>query len=718
MRVKSLVSLAAACFALPGWAQEATVVIIGTQTDAEARRDFVAGTIVISRKRIEDSGARSVEELLKREPAVTVRDGRLGLLNMPGYTQVLIDGHAPLSGTPIGELNVINVEQIEIIKSGNAQFGPFGIAGTINIISRKTVRKTSTEMAIDTVSGNNRGARLSLSHNQSMTGSPLRYSIRLSADRKNTRNDSRARQTLRQANAGEQSQWSAIMFERSFTPTLVVTSNATWQLVNAGIFSLSPEIFRMGGDSVEAESRQWEDGAVLAVREQTSSALVSLTVPLKWTFKPTRTSQLEMNMFAHASRLPTEQARTDDLSTTGLSLRNSATLTKSRSGKFSLDYKVSLAGGHALKAGTSLLRVKSRVSYDYRMNGLPDSSLNALGMYRQTISEQERLYLQDEWRISESVAASFGVSAGRDSMIVNELDQVWATRFGIWSPSLHLSKKLDGDDKQQFRMSVSRSIRAPMEDEVAQRPEINPLAPCWRNGICPANTIGTADTAGSLQLRPEHALGLNVSYEHGIGDDSQFTVEIFTRHIDGKIGKQILLENVPWSAVQRYVSRPSNLGKACSTGINLEMELALEDLIKGAPKATVRASVGLATSHVATLPGPDNHLDKQTPWTAKLGGSYGMKTAPIKLDIDASWSPGEWTRTGLSERIYVPRSFEFDASIIWSLNHDSRLVLGLQTKYPRTHELINEYSTNDQLVRLHTTDKQAARLKLQFETKL
>ncbi|HEU4775488.1 MAG TPA: hypothetical protein VFS95_01610, partial [Telluria sp.] len=69
------------------------VVISASQSDTEARRDFVAGKIIIGRKRIEDSGLRTVEELLKREPAVTVSgDGSIGLLNMPGYTQILVDG--------------------------------------------------------------------------------------------------------------------------------------------------------------------------------------------------------------------------------------------------------------------------------------------------------------------------------------------------------------------------------------------------------------------------------------------------------------------------------------------------------------------------------------------------------------------------------------------------------------------------------------------------
>lgn len=41
-------------------------------SDLRARRDFVAGKLLISRKSIEESGQTTVYEVLKREPAVTV----------------------------------------------------------------------------------------------------------------------------------------------------------------------------------------------------------------------------------------------------------------------------------------------------------------------------------------------------------------------------------------------------------------------------------------------------------------------------------------------------------------------------------------------------------------------------------------------------------------------------------------------------------------------
>ncbi|WP_431260763.1 TonB-dependent receptor plug domain-containing protein [Roseateles chitinivorans] len=123
-------------------------------TDTQRRRDFVAGKIVISRRTIEDSGQTSVQDLLKREPSVTIgANGQLGLLGLPGYTQVLIDGKPPLPGRSPMETDLVHVERIEIVKGSLAEFGPFGIAGTINIVSRRVDRKPSAAVRLGGVLG-------------------------------------------------------------------------------------------------------------------------------------------------------------------------------------------------------------------------------------------------------------------------------------------------------------------------------------------------------------------------------------------------------------------------------------------------------------------------------------------------------------------------------------------------------------------------------------
>ena len=718
MKAKFCLFLSFAILTLPALGQDPTVHIVGTQTDTEARRDFIAGTIIIGRKRIEDSAVRSVGELLKREPAVTVRDGSISLLNLPGYTQILLDGQATPAGRSAADLDLIHVEQIEIIKSSAAQYGPFGIAGTINIISRKSARTSNTHLQGGVQAGDRNAVDLAVSHGQAVPGSPLQYNFQLSARRDDTRRDSHLRQTASQNGAGELHQWSAHAIDDSAMPMLSLTANATWKSGTAGTVVLSPEISTMEERTVRTESRQWGNATTLMSQDSGNATSRSLSLPFRWTFKPTRKRQLELIARVYRARMNIEDKRIDTASATEIDVRFGTERLETQSKKLEFVYTAALNGGHAIKAGTSLLRTRTDENYEHHINGSPDIALNALGMSRLSRTEQKRLFLQDEWRINEHFASKIGMSGAQNANAINETTGRVGTHFRMWSPSLHLSAKLGGDDKRQIRLGLARSFKAPADQQLLQRPEINPLAPCSSSGVCLANTIDTADTSGNLQLRPERARALNLSYEHGIGDESQITVEIFTRRIEGKHGNQILFENVPWSAARRYVARPVNLGTARANGINVEMELALHDLKKTAPKATLRGSVGFARSRIASLPGPDNHLDKQTPWTAKLGGSYGMKTAPVKFDLDANWGPGQWTRTSLSERAYAPRNVECDASMSWSINKDSRLVIDAGTRYPRIHQPINEYFAGEQLVRLYTAEKRSTRIKLQFEKKL
>ena len=91
------------------------VVVNGSQSDVDASRDAIAGKIVIGKQRIAESGVQNVGELLRREPAISIgKDGRLGLLGLPGYTQILVDGLPP-QGDALN-LDLVHIERIDIVR--------------------------------------------------------------------------------------------------------------------------------------------------------------------------------------------------------------------------------------------------------------------------------------------------------------------------------------------------------------------------------------------------------------------------------------------------------------------------------------------------------------------------------------------------------------------------------------------------------------------------
>ena len=161
------------------------MIVNGSQTDVEESRDFVAGKFIIGKQRIAESGVQNVGEILRREPAISIgRDGRIGLLGLAGYTQVLVDG-VPPHGPDVFEIDLVHVERIEIIKSTTAVTGPVGIAGTINIVRRKTERKAFTQLRVGGSStGDRGGADLAWSTNRTLSIIPLSYNLSFAASHK------------------------------------------------------------------------------------------------------------------------------------------------------------------------------------------------------------------------------------------------------------------------------------------------------------------------------------------------------------------------------------------------------------------------------------------------------------------------------------------------------------------------------------------------------
>ena len=98
---------------------------------------MVAGKLILGRRLLERSNASNVREVLLRDPAVSVSaSGRIGLLGLPGYTEVLLDGAPPPPGLDPLTLPPAQVERIEIIRGTSADTGLGAIAGTINVVRR------------------------------------------------------------------------------------------------------------------------------------------------------------------------------------------------------------------------------------------------------------------------------------------------------------------------------------------------------------------------------------------------------------------------------------------------------------------------------------------------------------------------------------------------------------------------------------------------------
>jgi len=121
------------------------VEVKGAANAYDPRRDDTAMKIVVGRQDLERYADGSVLDVLKRVPGVTVlNNGRTTQVQMRGvgggYTQVLVNGERMPAGFTLDTLAPELVERIEVMRAPTAEFSAQGIAGTINIVLRRSVR--------------------------------------------------------------------------------------------------------------------------------------------------------------------------------------------------------------------------------------------------------------------------------------------------------------------------------------------------------------------------------------------------------------------------------------------------------------------------------------------------------------------------------------------------------------------------------------------------
>jgi outer membrane receptor protein involved in Fe transport len=694
------------------------VVVSGTQTDVDATRNAVAGKIVIGKKNIAESGVQNVGELLRREPAISVgKDGRLGLLGLPGYTQVLVDGLPPQGDA--FSIDLVHIERIEIIKSATAAIGPIGIAGSINIIRRKSERKDFTQISAGARSnGGQPGASFSWANNHVAADSPFLYNLTVSASKVKTPDVTQYFQTRgiegsRAALEHEGESSTVNVFE-----SVLANGELTWTLTPAHRITLAPDIGHITTPSHANERRRWVDGQTLSIVRHAGQTMNVLSLPIRWNWQVGDDSTFMLQLKINRLRFDGDSKQVEESSNEAAHLRKNRRLQEGKNYFVDLDFNTTLDSGHEITTGLKLVRNRLGTLHEDTVNDEPDTSLAALGRASARQMESARLFVQDEWRLDKSLALNAGLSVERRMYSFDEGPAHHQAEFNMWSPSVHLSKRIGGNKKRQFRISLARSFQPPETDEMLLHPTINQFAQCLPDRLCGPNAIDTADQAGNPGLRPERALGLNLSYTHGIGANSEILVEWYMRDILNKTGLEYSLENVLWANSPRYVIRPVNFGEAKIRGTNLEGRIAGKDFSSKLSALEVYGSLGIARSELSDLPGPDNHIADQLPWRGKLGGTYTTKDKTLKFGADISILPSTWVRNNTSQRIYQSSRTTLSVNGSWKINSKSRLTVNLDNLLPRKRSRIDEYESVPTLLHVSTQNKDYTRISMKFDASL
>jgi outer membrane receptor for ferrienterochelin and colicins len=647
----------------------------GRDSDTAARRNSTAAKIVIGREEIEKFGDATVGEVLRRLPGVTTpgAPGRGGPPRMRGlgggFTQLLIDGQRLPPGFSLDSLTPEQIERIEVLRAPTAETGARAIAGTINIITREGFKKRLNDLRIGGgfENGQPQGG-VFWSYND--TAGDLTYTLSAGTFSNRRRNENSSDTQVTDAATG------ALLEDRSTRTdtegrTLGLNLNARlqWRLGEGGdSLILMPGVFTNRSEnsyrfSVDERLRR-PSTAEFPANGSGGNEAAFLGPRLMLQYRQRVGNwRLEGGGNGSASRSENTSTR-EELRTDGSLLREQLDDTVSREKRLSLNLKGSrLLGGEGSEHSLVMGAEAETARRDDTRISVPD--IADYGDNFQASTLRLAAYAQDEWALTPQWAVHAGL---RWEGITTRGDDGQGSRpenrNSVATPLVHLLWKPDPKARDQVRLSLTRSWRAPDTNQLIGRPGINRLY----DPALGSNIESAPDSAGNPDLKPELASGIDLAFERYLAGGGLLSANLFARQISDLMRSRVELETVPWSTFQRWVRRTRNIGDAKTYGIELEAKFRLDQVWADMPAVELRANVAFYDSKVEDVPGPDNRLDQQSAATANIGADYRFRGTPLTLGGNVNWVPATTTRLAADQTSSVTRKRQWDLFALWAFN--------------------------------------------------
>lgn len=685
----------------------------GVSVDAssyDARRDDTATRIVVTQAELQRFGDTTLSDTLKRLPGVTVATGvpgKAGAISLRGmgngYTQILLNGQKAPLGFDLESLTPDMVERVEILRTVTADVRTESIAGTINIILKKAAIKRNGSVKLSTAMSRGRvtpGVTWQLSDRVG----DVSYALNAAVARRNYLVTESSVQTGVDADGVPNLLRYGSLHVRGQNDTLSMAPSVNMTLHNGDKVSLetffdASHLIRTG--DITSDTLLGDTQAHPRDHQRTDNRSAQGRADLSWSHDFTQSGHLDTKLTLNADRTNgdfREQGYDVD------DVLNLDTVTRSRvrgrgfnlTGKYSLPY----VEDHLLELGWDggiNHRSEDRVQTGINVSGVDpensDLSFNA------KISRLG-LYAQDEWTITPMWSLYYGLrleelstsSSGSDFGRISNHDKVL-------SPLIQSLWKIPGKKKDQVRLAFSRTYNAPPIASLIPRPYTSTN-----------NTPLNPDTLGNPALRPELALGMDLSFEHYWKDDAMVSIGTYARHIQDVIRNEVNLVDGRW------VSSPFNGGDAKAWGVEMDSKFSLDQLINGAPAMNVRFNVTRNWSHVEDVPGANNRINDQTRLSSTLSVDYRFSPG---------WSGGaSYTfKTGGPVRT-APRQIDSSAArrvldmyALWNMSKASSLRLSLANLLRQDFVTGNEYFDEHGDMRQVTHRPSQATIRADYELK-
>jgi iron complex outermembrane receptor protein len=232
------------------------------------------------------------------------------------------------------------------------------------------------------------------------------------------------------------------------------------------------------------------------------------------------------------------------------------------------------------------------------------------------------------------------------------------------------------------RASITRSYKAPDLSSLLARPSVSSLF----TDTSKSNTELSPDRIGNPALLPELATGLDIALENYLPAGGLVSVGVFYRQVNDLIRSVASLQTVSWSGVPRWVSTPVNFSRAKTRGLELEVKGRAGELLPGLVDTklplNLRGSVNIYQSSVEALPGPNNRLDGQQPWSGNFGFDYRFASLPVTVGGSLSFTPGYITLQSSSQSLDQSRSRNLDMFAQWVFSRKVSVRLSANNWFP------------------------------------
>ena len=691
----------------------------GRDNDTQQRRESTASKIVIGREEIEKQGDANIGEVLKRMPGITLggAPGRGSGIRMrgmsAGYTQILLDGQRVPPGFSIESLTPEMVERIEIFRAPTAETGAQAIAGTINIITREGRRGMPSELKLGSswqggyMSPNGAYTRYKEFENWSSNFTFSMYENaspdhsetvlwRCAPNCANGVTTARTRVNDALSTRDGFNTTGRLQFKGDPGETLTLMPFMVYSRShNAGTIALDQTKTTAGAAAFGTDSANTSGDGNFGMARLNGQWRRKLSVDsaMEWKFNTGG-----WDSTSHSYQTPTGG---------GLvlpSLSQSST-TRDRSVSLNAKYTNVLGGGHQWVSGAEI-EVVRRTQAAQPVYTEGDGNMQARTL-------RYAIYSQDEKQFTPHWSGHGGLRYEQMSTYGNNGETDATNRMGVFSPLLHALWKPNPEGRDQVRLSLTRSFKAPWMQSLLAR-----YTPS-RDDVGGGSNIPTnPGSKGNPGLRPEVALGLDLAVERYLSDGGVLSAAVFHRRVSNLIRNVTSLETISGIATQQYVSIPQNVGNAITQGIELEAKFRLNQIVADAPAVDIRSNLSVYESNVLGITGPNNRLDQQPSVTANLGADYRLRALPFTVGGNVNMNPGYTTHTSEYQWLTVSQKRVIDVYGLWRLDTSTAWRLTLSNLSPLSYNTNSLYNSSALYEDSTTRNRNWTNVQIRLEKKL